>query len=240
MDLQQMLQNIEQVKQDELASSEKFYKNLPDDAEVGSSNGKPVDVYKKKTRSALDNSKKKYPNGSSAMMLSVAKSVLGGKGSMAGLSGFYKKALEDSNSLKRRGENDRAELVRQQYMEEKFLPSVEAVIAYSSPDEMLNNKSILNAFDKFVLGVGSSDGYTASYIRTSYGNVLGSDIKGTFNGSDETVASKVIRIKQLCDSGQIRSAVGMAKKIKTQIDDGEHIASDEDYALLGRVASYGS
>lgn len=235
-----MLKNIEQAKQNELASSDEFYKNLPDDAEVGSSNGKPVDVYKKKTKNALESSRKKYPNGSSAMMLSIAKSVLGGKGSMPGLSVSYRKALEDSDSLKRRGENDRADLVRQQYMEEKFLPAVEVVIAYSSPDEMLNNKSILSAFDKYVLGVGSSSGYTASYIRTSYGDVLGSDLKGTFNGSDDTVADRVIRIKQLCNSGQVRSAVGMARKIKKQIDDGEHIASDDDYALLGRVASYGS
>lgn len=242
MDLQTMLANIEQIKNDELNSAKEYYANLPDEEASASSPVEKKDVYKSRKDAILGDNKKSHPNGSSAFVKSVARAVVTGEGAIsgAGLIGAYRRAKDDSDSLKSRGENDRAELVRNQYMEENFLPAVEAVVAYSSPDEFLNNKEALSLFDKYVLGVGRSNGYTASYLRTAYGKVLGSDLGKRFNGSDAKVAESVMRIKALCDSGNIRTAVGIARRMRKLIDEGENIASEEDYGIIGRVAAYGS
>ena len=119
-------------------------------------------------------------------------------------------------------------------MEEKFIPAVEIVIDYGSPDELLNCKEALKAFDKMALGVGSMSGYTAAYIRQAYKDQLGQK-RG---GSDPTVAAEMRRIKQLVGDDQIRTAIGIATKLKKKIDDGEAMAEPEDYAVLGRIVAY--
>ena len=125
-------------------------------------------------------------------------------------------------------------MVKQQYMEERFLPAVEIVVNNTSPDEVLNCRSALSALDKMALGVGSMSGYTASYIRQAYADQLGMK-RG---GSDPTVVSEMRRIKLLVADDQIRTAIGLATKLKKQIDDGEHMAEPEDYAVLGRIVAY--
>ena len=202
--------------------------------------GGPADLYQSKVNARLAESKKRRPHGCPVIVKTVAKSVIEGDGARgAGLAPAYHRAKDDSDYFKERGEMDRAEIVRNQYMEEHFLPAVEAIIAYSSPDELLNSKDVLDALDKFVLGTGSSKGYTAQYVRSSYGNALGEDYSNRIGRSDDAVTGAVMRIKFLSEHGQNREAVGIAESMKKQIDNGNHVASDDDYALIGRVAAFG-
>lgn len=191
----------------------------------------PIDLYLNNSRKRVANAKKEYPKGSRALVMSVTEDVINEHG---GLAHAKKKAENDSDSLKANGYKDRAELMKQQYMEEKFLPAVETVVEFTSPDELLNCKAALAALDKMALGVGSMSGYTASYLREAYGNVLGQN-RG---GSDPTVVSEMRRIKSLVSDDQIRTAIGLATKLKKKIDDGEAMAEPEDYAVLGRIVAY--
>ena len=193
----------------------------------------PVDIYQQTQDRIYDVSQKSYPKGSSAIVNMAVDSVLDGMGA-EGLVRAYKRAQDDIDALKDQGERGRAELRRKQYMEENFLPAVEIVVNSTSPDEVLSNARALDDLDKYVLLEGSGKGYTATYIRQAYGNQLG-QVTGR---SDDSVRSGVMRINALLDDGQIRTAVGIASKLKDQIDKGEHIADDIDYELLGRVVSF--
>ena len=199
----------------------------------------PTDLYKRNAGSARAEQKKRRPNGSASIVKAVTKSVVTGDGQRgAGLAPAYKKARDDSDFFKKRGEEDRAEIVRNQYMEEHFLPAVEVVIAYSSPDELLNCREALTALDQYALGIGKTNGYTAQYVRSAYGNALGEDYSARTGKSDDYVARIVYRIKMLADGGSNREAISLAVSAKKDIDEGTHIASDGDYALIGRVASF--
>lgn len=191
----------------------------------------PIDIYQHHQRKQISNSKKEFPKGSRALVMALTERAINGAN---GLALHKKKAENDSESLKANGYKDRAELMKQQYMEERFLPSVEIVIDGTSPDELLNCKEALRAFDKMALGVGSMSGYTAAYIRQAYKGQLGQK-RG---GSDPTVAAEMRRIKQLVGDDQIRTAIGIATKLKKKIDDGEAMAEPEDYAVLGRIVAY--
>jgi hypothetical protein len=198
-----------------------------------------VDMYQQDVNNMRTEQKKTRPRGSSPIVLASAKAVISGDGvPAAGLAQAYKRAKEDRDMLKSKGEPGRADIVVNQYMEEHFLPAVETIIRYSSPDELLNCKSALSALDKLALGTGSMVGYTASYVRSAYGDLLGKDLDSRFEQSDPAVRDSVQRIKALSASDKIRSAIGVAKQIKKQIDDGECIASEDDYGIIARVVAY--
>ena len=57
-------------------------------------------------------------------------------------------------------------------------------------------------------------------------------------GCDPAVAEGIRRIKQLVGEDQMRTAIGMAQRLKTKVDNGEAMAEPEDYAILGRIVSY--
>lgn len=194
---------------------------------------KPTDIYRLKANAQFNESKKSRPKGSPALVRAVTKSVIEGD-SGEGLAVAKKIAESDIDSLKAKGEKGRANMLTRQYMEERFLPAVEVVVNYCSPDELLNCKEALSALDKMALGTGSMSGYTAAYVRQAYGDQLGQ----RQGGSDPTVIDQMRRIRMLVGADQIRTAVGLAQKIKKKIDEGEHSASDEDYALLGRMVAY--
>ena len=200
----------------------------------------PVDIYQRNQNARIEEFNKKRPRGSSMLVKAVTQAIIDGSVPGDGLAAAHKKAEDDSDSLKDRGEIERADLARRQYMDEEFLPAVEAVVNYTSPDEVLNCKEALTALDKYALGVGSQKGYTASYIRSAYGDLLGQDLNGNLDRSDDAVREAVCKITRLADHDEIRTAVGIAKQIKKQIDDGEHIANDDDYGLIGRVAAFGN
>lgn len=193
----------------------------------------PIDIYSRNKKRAYDVSQKSYPRGSSRAVNMSVYAVVDGVGA-EGLAKAYRQAQDDVDALKDQGERGRAEIRRQQYMQENFLPAVEIVVNATSPDEVLNSKQALEELDKYALLEGSGKGYTATYIRQAYGNQLGQQ-EGR---SDATVRSEVMHINSLLDDGQIRTAVGVANKIKDKIDRGEAMADDVDYDLIGRVVSF--
>jgi hypothetical protein len=193
----------------------------------------PLDIYQRTRDRIYENSKKTYPNGSSKAVNMSAYAVIDGLGG-EGLAHAFRKAKCDIDMLKDHGERGRAELRKQQYMQENFLPAVEIVVNSTSPDEVLNSKKALEELDKYALLEGSGKGYTATYIRQAYGNQLG-QVTGR---SDPSVRSDVMRINAMLDDGEIRTAVGIANKLKEKIDRGEAMADDIDYELIGRVVSF--
>lgn len=229
MDIDTMIQNIETNAKAELEASQNFYKNATDN----SVSTEPVDVYQRNQDRIREANQKSYPRGSSAIVNTAVYSVIDGAGG-EGLVHAYKKAKEEVDTLKDMDERGRADLRRQQYMQEYFLPAVELVVNSASPDEVLNSKQALADLDKYALLEGSGKGYTASYIRQAYGNQLG-QISGK---DDQNVRSAIRRLNMLLDNGEIRSAVGLANRLKKKIDNGEALSSDESYELLGRITSF--
>lgn len=199
----------------------------------GGSPFEPVDIYQRDQDRAYEVSQKSYPKGSSPVVGIAVASVLDGAGG-EGLIKAYKRAQDDVDALKDQGERGRAQIRRQQYMQEDFLPAVEIVVNSTSPDEVLANKRALNELDKYALLEGSGKGYTATYIRQAYGNQLGQK-EGR---SDASVRSEVMRINSMLDNGQVRTAVGIANRIKDKIDQGENQADEVDYELISRVVSF--
>ena len=193
----------------------------------------PVDVYQRDKDRLYDVEQKRFPKGSSAIVNMATYYVIDGVGA-EGLAKAFNRAKDDIDALKARGERGRAELIRQQYMQENFLPAVEIVVNSTSPDEVLNSKQALQELDKYALLEGSGKGYTATYIRQAYGNQLGQQD----GRSDASVRSGVMRINSLLDNGQVRTAVGIANDLKEKIDKGEAMADDIDYDLIGRVVSF--
>lgn len=193
----------------------------------------PLDIYQRNQNRIRDVNKKKFPKGSSRAVDMSVYAVVNGVGA-EGLAHAYHEAQEDIDTLKERGERGRAEVRRNQYMQEFFLPAVEIVVNSTSPDEVLNSKRALDMLDKYALLEGSGKGYTATYIRQAYGNQLGQQ-EGR---SDPSVRSDVMRINAMLDNGQIRTAVGIANKIKDKIDNGDAMADDIDYSFIGRVVSF--
>lgn len=198
-----------------------------------SSISEPVDIYQRNQDRIYDINQKTYPKGSSKDVSMSVYAVVDGLGA-EGLAHACHEAQEDISTLKERGERGRAEIRRNQYMQEHFLPAVEVVVNATSPDEVLNSKKALETLDRYALLEGSGKGYTATYIRQAYGNQLGQQ-EGR---SDDSVRSGVMRINALLDEGEIRSAVGVASDLKKKIDEGNAQADDIDYELIGRIVSF--
>lgn len=187
----------------------------------------PVDVYKRGVNARKEEGKKSYPRGASTLIKKIAEEEL------RKLAKIKKRAEMDSEYWKVRGEKERAQMVKDQYMEEHFLPAVELLVVASTPDEVLNAKDVLREFDKLTFEYGP--GYTASYLRTAYNDQLGN----TSSRSDGYVRDMIERIKVLSASDQIRAAYGIARKLKDEIDNGEHTADSQDYEIISRVVSIG-
>lgn len=193
----------------------------------------PVDIYQRGQDRIYKVGKKSYPKGSSHAVDLSLYAIIDGVGA-EGLAKAYKRAQDDVDALKDQGERGRAEIRRQQYMQENFLPAVEIVVNSTSPDEVLANQKALNELDKYALLEGSGKGYTATYIRQAYGNQLG-NVEGR---SDASVRSGVMRINSLLDEGRVREAVGIANGLKEKINKGQNQADDIDWELIGRVVSF--
>ena len=193
----------------------------------------PVDIYQRNQDRIYEVSQKSYPRGSSHAVNMSVYAVVDGVGA-EGLAKAYKRAQDDVDALKDQGERGRAEIRRQQYMQEYFLPAVEIVVNSTSPDEVLNSKQALEELDKYALLEGSGKGYTATYIRQAYSNQLG-NVEGR---SDASVRSGVMRINSLLDEGRVREAVGIANDLKEKINKGQNQADDIDWELIGRVVSF--
>lgn len=193
-----------------------------------------VDIYQRNQDRLYEVSQKSYPRGSNQAVNMATVAVIDGVGA-EGLAKAYKRAQDDVDALKDQGERGRAELRRQQYMQEYFLPAVEIVVNSTSPDEVLANKKALSELDKYTLLEGAGKGYTATYIRQAYGNQLGQQ---QANHSDPSVQSGVMRINALLDEGRVREAVGIANDLKEKINKGQNQSDELDWELIGRVTSY--
>ena len=87
-----------------------------------------IDFYQQNYNNRFEASKRKIAKGSRPKIANDANDIL------ARLRPRYKKAKDDSDILSSQGEKQRASMVKQQYMEEEFLPAVEALVAFNSVD----------------------------------------------------------------------------------------------------------
>lgn len=229
--MDEVMQRIDEFSENELKRVKGGTEEV--ETEEVSMESTPIDVYQRTRDNINEVNRKSYPKGSSAIVNMAVVSLIDGYGA-EGLAKAYKRAKDEVAALKSKGERGRADLMRRQYMQEDFLPAVEIVVNSTSPDEVLNSKRALDELDKYVLLEGSGKGYTASYIRQAYGNQLGQQ-KGR---SDASVRSGVMRINALLDSGQVRTAYGLANKLKDRIDNGQAMADDIDYELISRIVAY--
>lgn len=153
-----------------------------------------------------------------------------------GIQQAYKKAVDDSESLREEGEAYRAELVKQQYMDEWYRPLVDALIRLNSQEEVLASQDALATLDALTLlpGGGRGDGYTSVYVSSLYEPVAAQ----TFV-SDAEVLDGIRRINRLCDTSQMKPAISLAKKLMSSIDMGANRSTPEDYEFLQRIALRG-
>lgn len=192
----------------------------------------PVDMLQAQRDIQREYSSKSFPRGSRAQVLATIEDVVNGVGTDS-LGQAYKRAKDNSDAVDKMGDHRRAQIIKNQYMEEHFLPAVEVVVNFTSPDELLNCKKGLDTLDKYALGLGSMSGYTAAYIREAYSGALG-QVQPL---SSPEVYDAIMRINGFLDTDQMILARSLAKKIKDKVDDGQAIASEEDYSLLLNVAN---
>ena len=188
----------------------------------------PVDTWQLYSDIASEYSRKRFPNGASPEYRLQAEKVLNG------LQGPYMAAKNRAESLASHGDKGRAEMARRQYMQDYYMPAVDALVLLGSADELLALGPALEELDKMTLPDGgvSGTGYTAALVRSMYDSELGQ------NGSksDAKVRDSVSKIRMLSDNGNIRAAVGEAKRILKLIESGQNSADDSDYALISKVA----
>lgn len=190
----------------------------------------PVDLYKQRVDEQRKVSERPRLNGSTQKLLvdicAVTKNLMP----------KFNKARDDSERLARLGDKQGARISREQYMQDYFLPSVESLVMTNSPEELMNSTKVLSELDKMVLTDGGrADGYTYAFVSQLYKDGMG----GVVPTSDTVVEEAVRKIVRLVQSDQIRTAVGMAQRIKDSIDAGENTASTEDYELIQNVALRG-
>lgn len=151
-----------------------------------------------------------------------------------GIQYHYKKTKDDSDYYNSIGNKQYARMLKQQYMEDYFLPAVDAMVKLNGLGAMQSNPEVLRQLDELTLLEGNGgSGYTQAYLANLYVP------EGQLERSDKQVEQAVRDIMRLCESDQIRSAVGKANDMKRRIDAGENIATDEDYEIVQRVALYG-
>lgn len=190
----------------------------------------PVDTWQMYADARREYARKRFPNGATKKYGLEAKSVL----DKLKIAHTHMKMNADNASA--HGDKMRARLLRQQYMQEDFMPAIETLVLLGSADELLGMSDILKSFDElaFVDGV-SGRGYTEALIRSLYDEKLGNKS----SRSDAMVREAVRDISSLVECGDIRGAVGRAEKMLAKIDSGENAADDSDYELLQKIVVRG-
>lgn len=152
------------------------------------------------------------------------------------LPALYKAAKHESDRLVAQGEKGYAKMVRDQYMNEKFMPAIEALIRTNSVDSVMNATTILDMLDKYALiDGGSAKGFTRSFVRSLYGTEVGDSEPFSDSQTRECVAE----LKRLAADGNIRAAIGKATKVLKKIDSGDQSANSDDYELIQKIALKG-
>ena len=190
-----------------------------------------VDVYFEREKIQRDLNSNSFPRGSRELVNATVRDVVEGAGARS-LARAYKEARDDSEYLKERGDKRRAQVVTNQYMEESFLPAVEVIINFTSPDELLNSKSALDTLDKYALGIGSMKGYTEAYVRNAYADSLGR----VEQASSPIVEDAVAKVTGYLDTYQDMMAKAVAQRMVDKIKEGKCISSEPHYKFLLMVA----
>lgn len=153
-----------------------------------------------------------------------------------GIERAYKKAVDDSELLRAEGELQQAQIVEQQYMQEEFLPIVDALIRLNSQEEVLASQEALATLDALALvpGGNRADGYTSMFVSSLYEPVESQQFR-----SDIDVMQGIARIDKLADNGQMRPAITLAKRLVEGVDMGNYRATPEDYEFLQGIALRG-
>ncbi len=233
---EELKKRIESANDEFIASDEDSNAAVSVEGEEEVIESKPVDILQQKRNEQYRASKLETPRGAAPKVAKNASGVLEGLGSIKSLSQSFRAAKHASERLTANGETARASMVRDQYMNEKFLPAIEALIGLNSIDELLNAKDVLKKLDELVLIQGGrADGYTAQYIRSLYGSELGQ----IQTHSDCYIRRSIGDMKVACARGNIRYAISLAKKMLDSVDNGEHSATEDDYQLISKVASRG-
>lgn len=192
----------------------------------------PTDLYQAQRDIVYDYSKKQFPRGSRARVKATVEDVINGVGTDS-LAQAYERAKAEKEALDKQGDKVRGQLVANQYMQDRFLPAVEVVANFTSPDELLNSEEALKLLDKYAMGAGAMSGYTAAYIREAYANILGQ----TPSASSPEVTDGIYKINGYLDTDQMMLARSYAKKLKEKVDKGKTIASEDDYQFLVMIAN---
>lgn len=151
-----------------------------------------------------------------------------------GIRDQYNRVKDDSDYYTSIGNKQYASMVKQQYMEDYFLPTIDALVKLNGMGAIQANQDLLREMDALTLLDGTNGaGYTATYLSSMYVP------EGQIERSDAQVREAMKEINALCLDDQISSAVGRANDIKRRIDKGENMASADDYEILQRVALYG-
>lgn len=143
----------------------------------------------------------------------------------------YRKAKSNAEYYAGLGDTERASVIKNQYMQDYFLPTVDALVRMNTQEAVLSNKEVLDKMDSYALLDGSrGQGYTKSYVSTMYAPT------GEIQRSDGEVKHTLHRIIALCEVDENRSAVGLARQLKNSIDRGDNMATPEDYEIIEKVA----
>lgn len=190
----------------------------------------PVDVWQNR-QIAMRERPQARVRGASPQLLSDLEDLMQG-----GIDQAYKKAIHDSELLRAEGENQYATIVEQQYMQNYFLPLVDALIRLNSQEEVLASQDALETLDALAIvpGGGRADGYTSVFVSSLYEPVEGRAFR-----SDVTVREAIKDINRLCDNKQISSAVRKAAKTLEAIDYGSARATSDDYEFLSKIVLRG-
>lgn len=143
----------------------------------------------------------------------------------------FKRAKDEGDGAEREGDRERARLIRESYMQDTWLPTLDALVGLNGAEAILASQKTLDLLDNYALVEGGgSRGYTQAMVSSLY------DLTEPQNSpSDAYVRYNIGKLSSLCGDGQIRAAVGLATQLKNSIDRGEHLASPEDYESLQKV-----
>lgn len=229
MNRQQILDNIEQIKNNQLSESKDYWATASQSAE-GPSQAQPVDYYQMQENAAYEASQKPTAYGSPAQVGRIVdKMVDEFKQTNYNVSRNQYDHLLDVEA------KDQAEYLRQDYMTGSALPMVESLVEVYGADAILNNKKALAKLDEVMITPnGAGDGFTEGYLKQMHKQQLGSQ----GSASDAEVVYGVSQVKNLADNDDIRGSVSLAKQLKEKIDNGQLSANSEDYNLLLQVSSY--
>lgn len=221
MDTEELQKRINQTNEQMIAEEE----NAPTEEEqAGIEYSGPFDLVQQQRNSLYEMTAPTYRGGRPRMAVdfSMIEETLPAR---------FKKAKNDSDYYTAQGNKTNATLIKQQYMNDVFLPAVDALVRANSLEAIVANNDILSKLDSYTLLDGTrGSGYTKTYLTKMYAPT------GQIEASDGKVRHDLNRIRMLVDQDENRMASSLAKQLKDAIDAGQHLASSEDYAIIEKVA----